>query len=757
MAVEEIKDPNDPNNKEAQQAPAMTPMANEAGTAPVGQPAAPQGQPSQVVQQPAGGSRTGSGFVNIQRTLAANRANRMGQAIQSGVGNIAGQARSGLQQAQQQFLQKSQEGQLGTESDVAKKQSVLSRIQGYQAPENPQVGTFGFREGQPPQQPAQEPNLLSAEDIEAFKRFQSGQYTGPSGLENADKLQEQAIKSQALGSLAGSTGGRQELLRQFVARKPGYSAGKSALDAAILGQTGGSQLSQAKRETLGLAPAVERASTAAQEFAKTQQGKAQKFGEDVRSELGTGISGISTDLQSRLSKENTEAQGAYQDLQRRLTNKQLTTEDVNRYLQPLLTSGQLTADTSLFGKTPEELASAFSQGQYSIENVMDPTTRRKLDALQTLAGRQDVTYDPSKIGSMVQDINTDPSQFADIIQRQTRYGQEINPYQQLLAQTQARNEALGSILTPLEAELAKAKTISEMGQVTYNRDQVIGTLNQALQNPALANRPDIRAVLEQELNQWSTNTGDAKTPYERDLENQRNSGGVVTARPTTFVGQDIRQMLGYNQAGANVERIKSRLGEVQGKYGATGTILDLMSPEAKQQYLASNPSLLQQAQQSPMEQAKYNEMLKQYFPDVATSDFTPTNDLNNLYSGVTGLYGQGLGGTTGAVKGAVDWVGARLSDKNLKTNIESGDKRVQGFLDKLKPYQYDYINPEHGEGKQLSVMAQDLEKSDLGKVGVEELPVGKAVNYGKLAGVMLAAQSQLNDRIKRLEQNKKKK
>lgn len=112
--------------------------------------------------------------------------------------------------------------------------------------------------------------------------------------------------------------------------------------------------------------------------------------------------------------------------------------------------------------------------------------------------------------------------------------------------------------------------------------------------------------------------------------------------------------------------------------------------------------------------------------------------------------GAALGGTAGAQIGA-NVGGAVFSDKNMKENIESPDSStIQMFLDKLKPYKYNY-KQDPMEEPQIGVMAQDLEKSDLGEEFVEEVDGNKMVDYGKMASTQMAAIADLHQRLKRLE------
>lgn len=108
-----------------------------------------------------------------------------------------------------------------------------------------------------------------------------------------------------------------------------------------------------------------------------------------------------------------------------------------------------------------------------------------------------------------------------------------------------------------------------------------------------------------------------------------------------------------------------------------------------------------------------------------------------------------------AAGGAVRSIGRGLrrifSDEKLKTNVQYGSKDIQNMLDKLEPYTYDYKNKKIDNQKSTSVMAQDLEKSKVGKTFVDNTPDGKMVDYSKALGTMLAAQADLHKRLKKIE------
>jgi hypothetical protein len=95
------------------------------------------------------------------------------------------------------------------------------------------------------------------------------------------------------------------------------------------------------------------------------------------------------------------------------------------------------------------------------------------------------------------------------------------------------------------------------------------------------------------------------------------------------------------------------------------------------------------------------------------------------------------------------------SDISAKRNIRAADDQVEGFLDALNAYQYQYKDPQEpgaDAGMFVGVMAQDLEKTPMGASFVTDTPQGKMVDYGHGLAAILASQSNLHDRLRQLEE-----
>jgi len=97
-----------------------------------------------------------------------------------------------------------------------------------------------------------------------------------------------------------------------------------------------------------------------------------------------------------------------------------------------------------------------------------------------------------------------------------------------------------------------------------------------------------------------------------------------------------------------------------------------------------------------------------------------------------------------------------VSDENQKqpAKLPSAKKEINSFLDQLAARKYEYKDPSMpgaAEGERVGIVAQDLERSSLGKTLVKDTPNGKMVDTVQGFGTVLAAQAELNRRLKKIE------
>lgn len=112
----------------------------------------------------------------------------------------------------------------------------------------------------------------------------------------------------------------------------------------------------------------------------------------------------------------------------------------------------------------------------------------------------------------------------------------------------------------------------------------------------------------------------------------------------------------------------------------------------------------------------------------------------------TGIFGDLLqtGGTLGGAA-------IMYSDRRLKTEIRDASREVDDMLDTLAPASFRYKDERHGRGQWAGIMAQDAERSRLGREFVREAADGKAIDGAKVISALLASVGRLNRRLRDVE------
>lgn len=398
-------------------------------------------------QQPQSTRQLGTGFTNLQNIMQANTGNQLGQAVSGGIQQAGSQATNALNSGVQNFNQQSQANALGTQAQKQNVQNVLNNV-----------------------------GNVSNQDVANFQNYMSGQYNGPTNINNISAIQNQAANAQQQGQDVGTAGGRQALLQQYAASpSSSYSAGQQNLDSLLLGATGGKQLQQARQAVSGLNNQVNAAQNTAQSQAQQLQNQAQGFGQQVTGQVQGAESNIYNPAQQAAQQANIteqQSQAAEQAAAMAAQSGQLS----NAALQNLgLTSGQRTYGVNVgqyLGYNPaNEQATALNQmtapqyQQYQgLNKLMGQTAAAQGNPYQ--AGQ--TTYNQSGLQSAIQAAqaplqaqqqtinqlqaayNTDlagPQGFGNIIGEgalQTQLGQAQNQYNLLNNQLGGTVSSTGS-------------------------------------------------------------------------------------------------------------------------------------------------------------------------------------------------------------------------------------------------------------------------------------------------------------------------
>lgn len=181
-------------------------------------------------------NKKGTGFTNIADILGANKGfgGRLGAAVGTGIGNVAGNAA----QAANTGIQKFQTG-LTTSRDAAG--NIINEVKGFAGDTELKTKQPGETDQQYADRLASYTNRVgtSTTDFDALgKKFGEVGYTGPKDVEGLSNIRSQIQNAQGLGSMAKDTSGQNQLLGSYVAnRNRGYNMGQSGLDQLLLGKS----------------------------------------------------------------------------------------------------------------------------------------------------------------------------------------------------------------------------------------------------------------------------------------------------------------------------------------------------------------------------------------------------------------------------------------------------------------------------------------------------------------------------------------
>lgn len=104
---------------------------------------------------------------------------------------------------------------------------------------------------------------------------------------------------------------------------------------------------------------------------------------------------------------------------------------------------------------------------------------------------------------------------------------------------------------------------------------------------------------------------------------------------------------------------------------------------------------------------------------------------------------------------------AAMSDRRAKRDVRPAGEHVGKLLEALRPSCYRYREevqdmPEAGRGERIGIMAQDLERTELGKALVKRGDDGlRRIDVGATTGLLLAALSDQHRRLKAVEGGKR--
>jgi hypothetical protein len=692
------------------------------------------------------GFRKGTGFTNLSKVIGANKGNKLGSAVGGGIAAQNQAVTSGVQTSQQKFQEEAQKNRLDTQEAKDKRDQILGRFapatsgaSNVQPPatSTPQSGTV-----QPPATPpgpgANTPDAapksaspVSDQEINDFTKFRTGTYAGPKELEDVGSLYGKAQQTEQLGDLSRSTGGRQELLRKFVGNGNKYNAGQRRLDETLLGQDANG-VRAAARQTRGATDKVANANEQAAGLAQEYAGRAKIFGEETGKKIGEARNPLSTGVDTRVQEAQTKEQtrlANLKSLQDTLTGQgdYSSLDKMSRLglgLQDAADQGYLTVDDTKAllgddGLIARGQALGLDVNSLINERIKNTTAKNigrtgiasedeiaKLNALDRLSGKQ---------GSDLEFLNGQDKYSAGNL------GFDIGSLGDYISKSEAER-AKSDQATADKIAARQARYMNQgaagVGQYAGGAMDVAGAgLNQVLNPQSYYNPGEIG----QNINTAAQGVANMGAGAVHVADNASNAllEGITKLN---IGGKSIADTEGGRQLLKAIE-LKNKL--VNETTGIGGKAIGQLG-QGTQQLMSGN----------------IGGALTNYYK-------APTDIAKKLTSNVTKSIG-------GATKKAEKKLRKMFSDEDLKTDIDYSPKDVQNFMDRLKPASYNYKDevkndPRASKDRQIGVMAQDLEKSKLGKEAVHEADIGKVVDYKDLEPKMLASLAALNQRLKKLE------
>lgn len=369
-------------------------------------------------------------------------------------------------------------------------------------------------------------------------------------------------------------------------------------------------------------------------------------------------------------------------------------------------------------------------------------------------------------------------------------------------QQAAQNAVTGRLQEQLNAQQQLGSNINNLqGQdIGLATNQAGLTQQTNLANAAAANAVNSQnATMAQQNNQYNTGLNasvasqNAGFAEQSQLANQSMAGqyGLAQGQLDETTGEQNlnaqlqqqnmnNQMVGnlYGQEGALYGNVANQNLATAGQISGQGMAAQQLSQE--QNEFGVNTGMQIGSSLVSMAGAFSDENVKQGIQTIeANDDSTVANEESSLTAGINKqnqimasgqsnhdkgmMGGSSSGGSGGGLSsmmssfgggssGGGDAAASAASDETKKKNIHDEDEyQAQSFLDALKAHTFEYKDPSMGKGRFTGVMAQELEKTPVGKQAVINTPKGKVVDYARLASVMLAGMVMMHNEIKELK------
>jgi hypothetical protein len=329
-----------------------------------------------MANTPSNNRPQGSGFTNLSKILFANRNNRLGQTLNSGINDTIQNAQDSLSSSENAFNTDYSTAQSNRTSTAEGLNGVFSTVDSLQ----------GADRQASPDRPATDDQPLSTDDVNKYNAAKTFAYSGPNQLNNEDNLFNQANEAQSIGNMTSSVGGRAELLRKYIGGNPNYTNTNQKMDSLFLGNNN-HDLHAAKKNVFGLADKVNRDVQNFRDLASQEKNQVQALNTLANNGVADRVKNLNDTLGTRATTYQGQQNTDYTAAKDRFATNHLSDTDRSGLL------GQTGPGYDTWGVDASQFIDPVQAPDKG--SVADLAERAKIKALNQLAGVDAVGIDPN--------------------------------------------------------------------------------------------------------------------------------------------------------------------------------------------------------------------------------------------------------------------------------------------------------------------------------------------------------------------------
>jgi len=303
--------------------------------------------------------RKGTGFTNTQDLVESNKNNKLGETVTSGLQKDIKSNNIQIGKSVDNFQQEADKTRLSWDNQGKEVEDTLNQLDTATTDE--------------------EANSYLDNIKSNISKYNSGNYTGPTELEDTDSLYSKTKALSQLTKSANTEGGRRGLLNQTFGNTNDYSVGKNKLDSMLLGKTGSDSIKSLSKKARQSTDNIINQRDIARNNARNYKIDTRNFANRYNQEVSGRTDNIKNDIQDRIDNSYKYSQA---DLLKKIyeDNDGIVDQNVLAAIDPNLT------------RTYGLDLNNFQGINRNVNNVASIKDSVRMDALNRLLGNENSNY-----------------------------------------------------------------------------------------------------------------------------------------------------------------------------------------------------------------------------------------------------------------------------------------------------------------------------------------------------------------------------